>query len=190
MRDTNWTRKHMKGIRNKHEHCTTGYEFETRTQSGIRIQSEPSILRVNWTRGRTYICQFIMKTRMDDWIGNENEHSRIQHDLTYCIFSFFLVLLQPISFYLWYSSNVLSNRPWWSLTVEVKRRHSANGPLMIFMMMMMITKKMIIIITFIYSIKYISKVKNAINNQIKIRHVRMQTNENKKTVRNFALSSQ
>lgn len=57
--------------------------------------------------------------------------------------------------------------------------------------MMMITKKMIIIITFIYSIKYIiSKVKNAINNQIKIRHVRMQTNENKKTVRNFALSSQ
>ena len=56
--------------------------------------------------------------------------------------------------------------------------------------MMMITKKMIIIMTFIYSIKYISKVKNAINNQIKIRHVRMQTNENKKTVRNFALSSQ
>lgn len=159
MRDTNWTRKHMKGIRNNHEHRTTGYEFETRTQSGIRIQYEPSILRVNWTRGRTYICQFNTKTRMDDWIGNQNEHSRTQHDLTWPVLYIFilLLLLQPIPFYP-YSSNVFSNRPWWSLTAEVKRRHTANGPPIMIMMTMF---------TFIYSIKYISKVKNAINYQIK-----------------------
>ena len=127
-------------------------------------------MRVNWTRGCTYICQVNTKTRMDDWIGNQNEHSRIQHDLTYCVFSFYYYYYIP--FYLSYSSNVFSNRPWWSLIAEVKRRHSANGPpIMITMMMMIIIIIVIIIIviiiTFIYSIKYISKVKNAINCQIK-----------------------
>jgi len=50
----------------------------------------------------------------------------------------------------------------------------------------------IIIITFIYSIKYISKVENAINYQIKKPACPNadKQKENKKTVRNFALSSQ